>query len=252
MIVINDNSSDRTGEIADEFAGRYNFIKVVHLDAATAGRGKPGALNRGLRHATREMIVVYDADNTPERKAVYYLALALQNTPGAGAVVGKFRVINASQTVLTRFINIETLTFQWLAQAGRYRWFGITTIPGTNFLIYRHVLEQLGGWDQGALAEDTELSIRVDDSGYTIRFFPAAVTWEQEPATWGVWWKQRLRWARGNQHVILKSLKRLPSMANRLIALDLFYLLATYVLFFGAVALSNGLFVGNLIADLVL
>lgn len=250
IIVINDNSSDRTGEIADEFARCYDFVKVVHLDNVTAGRGKPGALNRGLLHATGDMIVVYDADNTPERKAVYYLALALQNTPGAGAVVGKFRVINARQSLLTRFINIETLTFQWLAQAGRYWWFGITTIPGTNFIIYRHVLEKLGGWDQGALAEDTELSIRVYDSGYTIRFFPAAVTWEQEPATLNVWWKQRLRWVRGNRDVMFKALKRLPSMIHQRIVLDMLYLLGTYLFFFGSVTLSNALFVGNLIADL--
>lgn len=250
VIVINDNSSDRTGEIAEEFAARHDFIKVVHLDAETAGRGKPGALNQGLRHATGEMIVVYDADNTPERKAVYYLALALQNTPGAGAVVGKFRVINARQSLLTRFINVETIMFQWLAQAGRYRWFGITTIPGTNFIIYRHLLEQLGGWERGALAEDTELSIRVYESGHTIRFFPAAVTWEQEPATWRVWWKQRLRWVRGNQQVMWKALRRLPAMIGRRIALDVFYLLGTYLLFFGAVTLSNGLFVTSLIVDL--
>jgi len=168
-------------QIADAYAAKYDFVRVVHTKPPHAGKGKSGALNQGLRQATGEIIVVYDADNTPERKAVYYLALALQNDPQAGVVVGKFRVINATRNLLTRFINIETICFQWMAQAGRHHWFHVTTIPGTNFAIRKSLLEKLGGWDEKALAEDTELTIRVYNEGYTIRFFPAAITWEQEP-----------------------------------------------------------------------
>ncbi|HLS88854.1 MAG TPA: glycosyltransferase [Sphingobacteriaceae bacterium] len=249
IIVINDNSSDRTGAIADAFATRYPFVKVVHLAERNAGRGKPGALNRGLPHATGDAVVVYDADNTPERRAVYYLALALVNSPGVGAVVGKFRVINARENFLTRFINVETICFQWMAQAGRHRLFGITTIPGTNFIIWRSLLDELGGWQEQALAEDTELSIRVYNAGYRIIFFPAAVTWEQEPETWPVWWRQRVRWARGNLNVVVKYLFRIPWLANKRIALDIIHLFAMYLLFFLSVTTSNVLFVGNLLFD---
>lgn len=85
--------------------------------------------------------------------AVYYLVLGLMNDQKAGAVVGKFRVINAAKTLLTKFINIETICFQWMAQGGRWKWFKIATIPGTNFAIRRSIIEQLGGWDDKALAE---------------------------------------------------------------------------------------------------
>lgn len=204
VIVINDNSSDRTGLIIDNYAKKYPFVKAVHTKPPHAGKGKSGALNQGLAHSSGEMIIVYDADNTPEPDAVRHLALGLAHDEKAGAIVGKFRVINAKKNLLTRLINIETLTFQWLAQAGRWFWFKMTTIPGTNFAIRRSILETLGGWDEKALSEDTELSIRVYNLGYYIRFFPAAVTWEQEPETIQVWWRQRTRWARGNQYVIMK------------------------------------------------
>src|SRR5690606_22214740 len=138
-----------------------------------------------------------------------HLVEAALDDPKAGAVVGKFRVVNARKNLLTRFINIETISFQWMAQAGRWYWFGISTIPGTNFLIRKSLIEQLGGWDNMALTEDTELSIRLYDNGYRIRFHPLAVTWEQEPETWYVWLKQRTRWARGNQYVIMKNLPRI-------------------------------------------
>lgn len=250
VIVINDNSSDATGSIARKIAAQHPFIKVVDTVAPYAGKGKSSALNYGFQASTGEYIIVYDADNTPEPKAVYYLVMGLMNDEKAGAIVGKFRVANAKKSLLTRFINIETITFQWMAQAGRWFWFKMATIPGTNFAIRRSIIEELGGWDEKALSEDTELSIRVYNLGYYIRFFPAAVTWEQEPETWKVWWRQRTRWARGNQYVITKFLLQFFKLQRKAIVFDLIYFFFTYFLFFFGVILSNTIFIVNLFYDL--
>lgn len=250
IIVINDNSSDQTGELARTFAEKHSFIRVLDTVEPNKGKGKSSALNSALANSDSDIIVVYDADNTPERMAVWYLVMGLVNDPKAAAVVGKFRVINAQETWLTRFINIETICFQWMAQGGRAKWFNITTIPGTNFAIRRSVLEELGGWDVKALAEDTELTIRVYNMGYHIRFFPKAITWEQEPETLNVWWKQRTRWARGNQYVVLKFLSQFMSLKRKSIIFDLFYFFFTYFLFFFGVIMSNTLFIANLFFDI--
>ncbi|MGB3261236.1 MAG: glycosyltransferase family 2 protein [Paenisporosarcina sp.] len=250
IIVINDNSSDRTAEIVEEFTRKYSFIRLIETIAPNKGKGKSSALNEGLRQSSGDVIAVYDADNTPERMALWYLIMGLVNDPESAAVVGKFRVINAAQTWLTRFINIETICFQWMAQGGRWKWFKVATIPGTNFAIRRSIMEQLGGWDVKALAEDTELTIRVYNLGYHIRFFPAAITWEQEPETLKIWWKQRTRWARGNQYVVLKFLTQFLSLKRKRIVFDLFYFFFTYFLFFFGVILSNVLFIANLFFDL--
>lgn len=250
VIVINDNSSDKTGDIARHIAKDHSFIHVVNTVHPYSGKGKSSALNFGFKTATGKYIAVYDADNTPEPDAIYNLVMGLENDEKAGAMVGKFRVINAKKSLLTRFINIETITFQWMAQAGRWFWFKMATIPGTNFMIRRSIIEELGGWDENALAEDTELSIRVYDLGYHIRFFPAAITWEQEPETWRVWWRQRTRWARGNQYVVLKFLLSFFKLKRKLIVFDLFYFFFTYFLFFFGVIMSNIIFITNLFIDL--
>lgn len=252
IIVIADNCSDGTVAIAKEFSEKYSFIRYIETEPPNKGKGKSSALNEALRQSYGEFIAVYDADNTPEKMAIWYLVLGLVNDVEAGAMVGKFRVINAHETWLTRFINIETITFQWMAQAGRWKWFKVATIPGTNFMIRRSIMEALGGWDVKALAEDTELSIRVYDLGYHIRFFPAAITWEQEPETLKVWWRQRTRWARGNQYVVLKFLKQFFKLKRKRIVFDLFYFFFTYFLFFFGVIVSNILFVINLFVDLKL
>ncbi|SDO23675.1 Glycosyltransferase, catalytic subunit of cellulose synthase and poly-beta-1,6-N-acetylglucosamine synthase [Alkalicoccus daliensis] len=250
VILINDNSSDATGKIGEEFAREFPFIKVLHTKPPHAGKGKSGALNQGFKVSSGEIIAVYDADNLPEPEAAYNLALGLNKDEKAGAVVGKFRVLNARKNILTRMINVETLTFQWLAQAGRWFWFKMCTIPGTNFAIRRSILEELGGWDEKALSEDTELSFRVYNLGYYIRFFPEAVTWEQEPENLKVWWKQRTRWARGNEYVIAKYLIGFFKLKNKKIGLDLAYFLFTYLLFFGGILISHAIFVTNIFVDL--
>ena len=252
VLIINDNSSDQTGPIIDKYAKQYAFIRAVHTKPPFAGKGKSGALNQGFKYSTGEIIAVYDADNNPEPAAIRNLALGLMKDRRAGAIVAKFRVVNANKNLLTRLINIETLTFQWLAQAGRWLWFRMTTIPGTNFAIRRSILEELGGWDEKALSEDTELSIRVYNLGYYIRFFPEAVTWEQEPENLRVWWRQRTRWARGNIYVILKYLFQTHKLKNKKVVIDIFYFLFTYFLFFGGVLLSHIIFIVNLVHDLKL
>lgn len=250
VIVICDNCSDNTVAIAKSYEEKYPFIRTIETEGENKGKGKSSALNTALAQSNSEYVVVYDADNTPEEKAVWYLAMGLVNDTKAAAVVGKFRVVNADETWLTRFINIETICFQWMAQGGRWKWFKVATIPGTNFAIRRSILEELGGWDVKALAEDTELTIRVYNLGWHIRFFPKAITWEQEPETLGVWWKQRTRWARGNQYVVLKFLKQFTTLKRKSIIFDLFYFFFTYFLFFFGVILSNSLFVLNLFFDI--
>ena len=67
----------------------------------------------------------------------------------------------------------------------------------------------MGGWDTKAVTEDTEISFRLYRMGYKIKFMPLAVTWEQEPQTLKVWFKQRTRWAKGNIYVVLKNVKQI-------------------------------------------
>jgi cellulose synthase/poly-beta-1,6-N-acetylglucosamine synthase-like glycosyltransferase len=159
------------------------------------------------------------------------------------ASVGKFRCINRKRNLLTRFINIECLAFQWIIQAGRFALLGVTSLPGTNFVIWRHVLKEVGGWDEKALTEDAELTIRIYQTGRYIGFVPRAVTWEQEPEKLGTWLRQRIRWARGHNYLLAKHTRRLFDMRPRAIALELLYTLFLYYVVCAAIFLSDIFFI---------
>ncbi len=243
ILVINDGSSDRTGEIAEKFSANDRRVRCFNVPEGEGGRGKSRALNLGLKQTDAEVIAVYDADNQPLPDALRYLVAELLLHPELGAVLGNFRTINKDRTWLTRFVSIETLSFQAILQAGRWALFKVSTLPGTNFVIWKHLLDDLKGWDEEAITEDSELSIRVYMKGFKIKYIPFAVTLEQEPETISVWAKQRTRWVRGNNYVVTKFFREIPQFQNKFLAFEVLYLLSLYYLFLFAIGVSDLIFI---------
>lgn len=66
VIVVNDGSTDRTGEIADEYATRFpDIIKVIHKENGGHGSG----VNVGLANATGLYFKVVDSDDWLDEEA---------------------------------------------------------------------------------------------------------------------------------------------------------------------------------------
>lgn len=60
IIIINDGSKDRTGEIADSYVSKYpNIVRVVHQENGGHGEG----INQGLARATGKYFKVVDSDD---------------------------------------------------------------------------------------------------------------------------------------------------------------------------------------------
>ncbi|MGV3025315.1 glycosyltransferase [Clostridium thermobutyricum] len=249
IIVINDNSSDNSAEILKRIQdnNKDRNLIVINTDSVNGGKGKSNSLNIGFEKSKGELLAIYDADNTPEKNALKYLVQTILEDDKLGAVIGKFRCRNKNVNLLTKFINIETLTFQWMAQAGRWQLFNLCTIPGTNFVIRRSIIESMGGWDTKAVTEDTEISFRMYRMGYKIKFMPKAITWEQEPQTLNVWIRQRTRWAKGNTYVVVKNFKYLFKRNAGVTRFDILYYSMTYFLFLSASILSDSLFLLGLL-----
>ena len=246
VMVINDGSNDATKEIIESYAAKDSRVVLYDVPKGQGGKGKSRALNLGVKQVQSDVIAIYDADNTPDPMSLHYLVANLISQKDLGAVIGKFRTVNKNRNLLTRFINIETLSFQSMLQAGRWQMHNIATLPGTNFVMWRWLIEKLEGWDEEALTEDSELSIRIYELGYKIKFIPYAITYEQEPETWKVWIKQRVRWVRGNNYVIAKFFKLIPHFVNKRLRFDLLYTLALYYIFFVAIIVSDIMFVLSL------
>jgi cellulose synthase/poly-beta-1,6-N-acetylglucosamine synthase-like glycosyltransferase len=242
ILIIDDGSTDRTADVVRGSTADPR-VRLLTVPPAQAARGKSGALNYALGQARHPVLAIYDADNLPEPGALRPLAEKLVLDPTLGAAIGMYRAWNRKRAVLTRFLNIEGIGFQWILQAGRWMLMRLTTLPGTNFVIRKSLVERLDGWDLSALTEDAELSIRIYQAGYRIQFVPDSVTWEQEPEGLKVWFRQRRRWVRGSNYLFRKYAGSLLKTKPRRIGWELLYSLALYYVFFLAVVVSDALFV---------
>ena len=75
-IIVDNGSSDKSGEIADKYAQKDSRIKIVHTSPNTIGRGR----NMGLDIATGEFIAFVDDDDTAAPGLLQFLYdLAIKN-----------------------------------------------------------------------------------------------------------------------------------------------------------------------------
>ena len=242
VIVINDGSVDGTGEIARKMSQTYPHVCCFDVPVGEGGKGKSRTLNVGLKQAKGELISVFDADNTPEPSCLSLLVATLQNDPDLVAVNSKVRTRNRDSTILTRFINLEFIYFQWLFQGGRWALFGLSMLMGTGYVIRRDALEILGGFDEESLVDDTEMSLRIFRGNRRIRWVPYAVTWEQEPDTFNIWLKQRIRWTQGNLSVTWKYIPHAVYQPYPL-GLEIMTFVFNYVLFVPTLFISHLTFI---------
>ena len=69
IIIVDDGSTDNGGKIADEYAIKYPFIKVIHKENG----GLSSARNAGVKNATGEYLLFPDSDDEYKPNLLSYL-----------------------------------------------------------------------------------------------------------------------------------------------------------------------------------
>jgi len=211
IIPINDNSTDRTKELLDEYHDKYEFIRPLHRDCAD--RGKPVGLNDAMKLAKGEIIIVFDADYRPAKDMLKQLAIAFQD-PEVGAVMGRVIPYNTNKNLLTRLINLERCGGYQVDQQARYNLKTIPQYGGTVGGFRKDLIIELGGFNPLVLAEDTELTYRLYTNGWKVIYANSAECYEEAPETWEVRGKQIRRWARGHNQVLFRYLSKVITTPN--------------------------------------
>lgn len=211
IIPINDNSTDRTRQLLDEYHEKYEFIRPLHRECPD--RGKPAGLNDAMQLAKGEIIIVFDADYRPARDMLKQLAIAFED-PEVGAVMGRVIPYNTNKNLLTRLINLERSGGYQVDQQARYNLRTIPQYGGTVGGFRKDIMMEMGGFNPLVLAEDTELTYRLYTNGWKVIYANSAECYEEAPETWEVRGKQIRRWARGHNQVLFRYLFRMLLSPN--------------------------------------
>lgn len=245
IIVVNDGSTDRTGEILEGLLRKHRHLKAVTRKAPFAFNGKGYALNDGITLAEGDIIAVFDADARVEpdflRKMVPYL-----DGEDVAGVQSRVRMYNADENLLTKMQDIEFALFGNLIMRSRMKMGVPAFLGGNGQLVKRRAVEEIGGWDGYAVTEDLNLSVKLMLRGYDVKFSSEAEVFQEAVGDWPAFFRQRTRWLIGNLETLFVYLAPLidaPITLHRKLD-SLFYLFS--MLFIGFVMLGYVVFILNL------
>ncbi|KEA08803.1 glycosyltransferase family 2 protein [Rhizobium rhizogenes] len=191
IICVDDGSTDGTGEVLRRLF-RHGLIDVA-LSVKDRG-GKSAALNLAASLAKGDALVVVDCDCTFEEHAIERL-LAPMNNKAVGAVAAAVLVRNASNSVVASLQGLEYLFSIYLGRTLQDYFGLVTCVSGAMGAFRRSAWRQVGGMDVGP-GEDLDITFRLRQKGYAIRFVRDAICWTDVPETLGRLLRQRRRWER--------------------------------------------------------
>lgn len=196
VIVVDNQSTDRTTAVAESFAHRFNRFRVIAAD------DRPGlsyARNTGIAQASGELIAICDADDIVAPGWVEAMGHALRH-----------------HRFVTGLLEVDLLNPKWLADSrGRGAEHGpsafagyFPSASGGNLGLHRSLWSEIGGFaDDAQGAEDTLFSMEAWLRGVPLHFAPEAILHYRYRADPGSLWRQGTAYGR-SRAVVYKELRR--------------------------------------------
>ena len=170
VIVADDASTDATAQAVQDFAQAIPMH--VHYVRNAQNLGPSATRNQGLSLAQGSIIAFIDDDFAPSKAWLYEISQSFEDNE-VGGVSGRARSV-CGRTIISRYCHYSGLHETPDMEGGK-----VLYLLGANMAISRHVLDLIGGFDEGFVSafkgitsggEDTELSLRIRQAGYKLTF----------------------------------------------------------------------------------
>lgn len=255
VLVVNDDSDDRTEEIVQSYLS--DRCDLLNRPPAIARQGKGRALNYAFQHIlssehyrgwddNNTVVAILDADGRIAPNAITTISPFFDNEK-TGAVQTSVRISNPQVNVLTRWQQFEFLTFNRIFQRGREQ-IGSVGLGGNGQFVRLSALKSLGDnpWSD-CLTEDLDIGLRLMVEGWENHFSGETYVSQQAVTRLFPLIRQRSRWFQGHvtcwTHInsILKSNLKFSTRID-----SIYYLLGIMLVFLFLPA-ATVLFTGMLI-----
>lgn len=206
IFVVADNCTDQTANIARSLG----CIVYERFDETKKRKG--WAMEYLFDHIEHDYGIqsydayfVFDADNLLEPNFIHEMNKAF--------VVNKH--------IVTSYRNSKNFETNWVSAAYGIHFYGRTVynhrprnffgtgthLSGTGFVIGSHLLKD--GWHYSTLTEDSELTMIMSSKNIRIGYCEQAVHYDEQPTSFRVGFRQRVRWTRGRLVVFIRTWKQL-------------------------------------------
>ena len=185
VIVVDDGSKDKTYEIAKRFQG-----KQVRIFTKKNG-GKGSALNFGIKQIKGDFVLSMDADTFVSPKSLKNMIRYFKDEKVMSVTAAM--VTEKPKNIWQRVQNVEYLFGLFLRKA--FATVNAVYITPGAFSAYRKSFcDKYGGYEEGNITEDLELSMRIQKEGFVIENCPDAPVYTIAPRSFKALTIQRRRW----------------------------------------------------------
>ncbi len=209
VLVIDNNTKDPATwrPVADHCAALGPQFRFFHVDPLAGF--KAGALNFALQHTSpaAEIVAIIDSDYIVDPLWLKRLAPQFSDPQVA--------LVQAPQD----YRDGDANAFKGMCHSEYRGFFSIGMVTrndrnaiiqhGTMTMVRRRVLEDIGGWGQWCITEDTELGLRIFEHGHQAVYIPQSFGQGLMPDTFGDYQKQRFRWAYGAVQILRRHFRQL-------------------------------------------
>ena len=184
LIALDNGSTDGTFEIAKKF--EKNGVKVYSL--SEENRGKSAGLNVAFKLAKGDVIAISDVDCFL-KKDVLLKSMPYFADPSVGAVCGSQILLNPEESVSTQMEDSLQSYYKLIRKAESN--IDSTILYNGEFAAFRKNL--IGRLDEDVGADDTQIAIKIKESGHRALFLNEANFHEYAPSSSKMRWRQKVR-----------------------------------------------------------
>ncbi len=195
VLLLLEENDERTVEMAQRYQlpAFFQIVIVPHSLPKT----KPKALNYGLSFARGKYIVIYDAEDIPEKDQLKKAYLAFQRVSSETVCIqAKLNFYNPHQNLLTKIFSAEYSLWFDLILTGLQAINAPIPLGGTSNHFRLKDIKKLKGWDPFNVTEDCDLGIRLAKKGFRTAMMDST-TFEEANSEAKNWLRQRSRWIKG-------------------------------------------------------
>ena len=232
-IQVLDDSTDETLAISrglvERHAAQGRRITLLHRERRDGH--KAGALRDGLRAASGEFILVFDADFVPEPSILERVLPYFEEDERLGLVQTRWGHVNPEYSFLTKAQALMIDAHFMVDQVARSSEGLFFSFNGTAGVWRRRCILESGNWQADTLTEDLDLSYRAALQGWRMKYLRDVVSPAEIPVTLRDYKSQQYRWAKGSLQTALKLGGRVLTSPRRLYSrFDAFMHLVAYAI----------------------
>ena len=170
-------------------------LRVGYVRRTLHQGAKAGNINHALERTSAEFVLVLDCDHVPHPDILVRSLPHFGRERVAFVQTPQYYANADSNTIAAAAWSQQALFFGPIARgkAGHDSMF----CCGTNVVFRRAALEDVGGFPEGSVTEDFELSLRLHELGWASEYVPRVLASGLGPEDLGSYVTQQHRWARG-------------------------------------------------------